>query len=47
MNQAIIWAALGTGFAFLMTSLGAGVVFIFRKEMGKNVQRAFWDLRQE
>ena len=41
MNQAIIWAALGTGFAFLMTSLGAGVVFIFRKEMGKNVQRAF------
>ena len=45
MNQAIMWAAAGTGFAFLMTSLGAGVVFIFRKEMGKNVQRAsVWSL---
>ena len=41
MNQAILWAAGGTGFTFLMTALGAGVVFIFKKEMGKNVQRAF------
>ena len=41
MNQAIGWAALGTGFTFLMTALGASVVFIFKKEMGKNVQRAF------
>lgn len=41
MNQAITWAAAGTGFTFLMTSFGAGVVFFFRKEMGKNVQRAF------
>lgn len=41
MNQAIGMAAMGTGFTFLMTTLGAGVVFIFKKEMGKNVQRAF------
>ena len=41
MNQAILWAAAGTGFTFLMTALGASVVFIFRKEMGKNIQRAF------
>ena len=36
-----MWAAAGTGFTFLMTALGASVVFIFRKEMGKNIQRAF------
>lgn len=41
MNQAVLWAALGTGFAFLMTVLGAAVVFIFKKDMGKNIQRAF------
>ena len=41
MNQAIMWAAMGTGFTFLMTALGAGVVFIFKKEMGRNIQRAF------
>jgi len=41
MNQAIMWAAAGTGFTFFMTALGASVVFIFKKEMGKNIQRAF------
>lgn len=41
MNQAIGLAAMGTGFTFLMTALGAGVVFIFKKDMGMNVQRAF------
>lgn len=41
MNQAIVWAAMGTGFTFLMTALGAAVVFVFKKEMGKNIQRAF------
>lgn len=39
MNQAITWAALGTGFTFLMTALGASVVFIFKKDMGKSIQR--------
>lgn len=41
MNQAIGMAALGCGFTCIMTALGASVVFIFKKEMGKNVQRAF------
>lgn len=41
MNQAIGWAAMGTGFTFLMTALGASVVFIFKKEMGKSIQKAF------
>ncbi len=41
MNQAVVWAALGTGFTFLMTTLGASVVFIFKKDMGKNIQKAF------
>lgn len=41
MNQAISWAAMGTGFTFLMTALGASVVFIFKKEMGKSIQKAF------
>lgn len=41
MNQAIGWAGAGTGFTFLMTALGASVVFILRKDMGKNIQRAF------
>ena len=29
MLQALLWAALGTGFTFLMTALGAAVVFFF------------------
>ncbi len=41
MNQAVVWAALGTGFTFLMTTLGAAVVFIFKKDMGRNIQKAF------
>lgn len=36
----IIWMTLqGTGFAFLMTTLGAALVFLFRKEMKESVQR--------
>ena len=41
MNQAIGWVGAGTGFTFLMTAVGASVVFIFKKDMGKNVQRIF------
>lgn len=37
-----IWMALGgTGFTFLMTTLGSAVVFIFRKDMKEDVQRIF------
>ncbi len=32
--NAVLYAAAGTGFTFLMTTLGAAVVFLFRKEHG-------------
>lgn len=41
MKEAIIWAALGTGFTFLMTSLGAAVVFFFKKAAKESIQRLF------
>jgi ZIP family zinc transporter len=37
----ILWAAAGTGFTFLMTALGSAMVFFFRKEISRNVQRVF------
>lgn len=37
----ILWAAGGTGFTFLMTTLGASVVFFFRKKMNPAIQRIF------
>ena len=33
MTQALLWAAGGTGFTFLMTSLGAATVFLFRRSV--------------
>lgn len=41
MNHALLWAALGTGFAFLMTALGASAVLLFKKEMNENIRKAF------
>ncbi len=41
MQQAILWAAGGTGFTFLMTTLGAALVFFFRKHVQMTVQRIF------
>lgn len=40
MNM-LLWAAAGTGFTFLMTTLGAATVILFRKEMPDSVQRTF------
>ena len=37
--QAIILAACGTAFTFLMTTLGAALVFFFRKGVGTGAQR--------
>ena len=37
---AVKWAALGTGFCFLLTSLGAAMVFFFSREMKPWVQKA-------
>ena len=39
--DALIWAAGGTGFTFLMTALGAAIVFLFRNQIGAAIQRIF------
>ncbi len=41
MKQALLWAACGTGFTFLMTTIGAALVFFFRKEISAGFQRVF------
>lgn len=41
MKDALLWAAAGTGFTFLMTTLGAAVVFLFRRKINPNIQRIF------
>lgn len=41
MEQALLWAACGTGFTFLMTTLGAAAVFLFRKRKSDLAQRVF------
>lgn len=41
MGEALIWAGAGTGFTFLMTVLGAAMVFVFRKAMSGKVQKVF------
>jgi len=41
MLKAILWASAGTGFTFLMTTLGAAVVFFFRKSISQNIQKIF------
>ena len=37
----IVLALQGTGFAWLLTSLGAAVVFFFKKEMKESLQKVF------
>jgi len=39
--QAILWAMTGTGFTFLMTTLGAALVFFFRKKVSGTINRIF------
>lgn len=41
MQQALMWTALGTGFTFLMTALGAASVFVFRKRQSDLAQKVF------
>lgn len=40
MLQVILWAALGTGFTFLMTTLGAAMVFFISRELKPHFQKA-------
>ena len=44
MQTALLWAAGGTGFTFLMTTLGAASVFLFRKRNSMVFQRIFLGL---
>lgn len=39
--KTLLWAALGTGFTFLMTSCGAALVYIFKGKTSENIQRIF------
>lgn len=39
--QTLLWVAGGTGFPFLMTALGAAVVFFFKERISSNIQRIF------
>jgi len=41
MNHPILWAAVGTGFTFLMTALGAATVLVFRGKTSPALQRVF------
>ncbi|MDO4333984.1 MAG: ZIP family metal transporter [Eubacteriales bacterium] len=41
MGNAVLYAACGTGFTFLMTVLGAAVVFILKKDLNPKIERAF------
>ena len=41
MRTAVTWAACGTGFTFLMTTLGASLVFFFRKSLNNTFERVF------
>ena len=42
MLQTTLWAALGTGFTFILTALGAATVFLFHKTMDERVQKVFF-----
>src|SRR5699024_3058333 len=39
VGKTILWAAGGTGFTFLMTSLGAALVFFFRRKVNEKAQK--------
>lgn len=41
MKEALLWAAGATGFTFLMTTCGAAMVFLFRKNLNPRVQKVF------
>ncbi|MBP8640986.1 MAG: ZIP family metal transporter [Oscillospiraceae bacterium] len=41
MSNVLLYAVAGTGFTFLMTTLGAALVFFFRKTMRASIQKIF------
>jgi len=42
MGNGILWAAGGTGFAFLLTSLGSATVFLMRNRFAEKLQKLFF-----
>ena len=42
MGNGILWAACGTGFAFLLTSLGSATVFFMRTGFAEKAQKVFF-----
>ena len=41
IQQALLWAAAGTGFTFLMTTLGAAMVFFMKRQSSALMQQIF------
>jgi ZIP family zinc transporter len=41
MAEALLWATAGTGFSFLMTTLGAAMVFVFHRGHERKIQKVF------
>ena len=41
IQQALIWAAAGTGFTFLMTTIGAAMVFFMKRQSSALMQQIF------
>ncbi len=41
LRTELLYALLGTGFTCVATVLGAGLVFVFRRDMSANLQRVF------
>ncbi|MDR2939843.1 MAG: ZIP family metal transporter [Clostridiales bacterium] len=39
MKEAVLWAAAGTGFTFLMTAAGSALVFLFNKKNSLGIQK--------
>ncbi len=39
VTQALLWASAGTGFTFLMTTLGAAMVFLFQRKTSPSLHR--------
>ena len=42
MTKALLWAAVGTGVTFGMTSLGSAMVFLLRKRPARGCSGSFW-----
>ena len=44
IQQALLWAAAGTGFTFLMTTIGAAMVFFMKRQSSAPVSYTHLDV---